>query len=226
MTFQAPPPEAPRTSSDTAYSGYIDWKAQGSAQHNIPPASWMIRIDGTGHPYPAMATGVVWYIENIETGWQIWPDGGNKDQIPNPAVHQPLPHPGAGYSEYIKIPMAQDQNTAIIWDQASTGSWKGFCQIAAVIAMQAPQNPGMLPVIRFAGETLTSTGKNSTQVPNFEVVQWVPRPPCLMAQQAPAPQPVAQPAPFAPQPQPAPAPAPQPQQPVAPAAPVGAWGQQ
>tara|TARA_R100001594_G_C3967300_1_gene246929 strand:- start:5 stop:709 length:705 start_codon:yes stop_codon:yes gene_type:complete len=234
MTFQAPPPEAPRTSNDTAYAGYIDWKAQGSAQHNVPPASWMIRNDSGTGPYPAMATGVVWDIENIETGWQIWPDGGKKEQIPNPAVHQPLPHPGQGYSEYVKIPMAQDQNTAIIWDQASTGSWKGFCQIAAVIAMQAPQNPGMLPVIRFAGATLTSTGKNSTQVPNFEVVQWVPRPPCLMAQQAPAPQPVAQPAPFAPQPQPAPqpmpqpqpAPAPQPQQPMAPAAPVGAWGQQ
>ena len=232
MTFQAPPPEAPRTSNDTAYAGYIDWKAQGSAQNNVPPASWQIRINNETVPYPAMATGVVWDIENIETGWQIWPDGGDKEQIPNPAVHQPLPHPGAGYSEYVKIPMAQDQNTAVIWNQASTGSWKGFCQIAAVIAMQAPQNPGMLPVIRFAGATLTSTGKNSTQVPNFEVVQWVPRPPCLMAQQAPAPQPVAQPAPFAPQPQPAPqpipqpAPAPQPQQPMAPAAPVGAWGQQ
>ncbi len=235
MTFQAPPPETPRNDSDTAYAGYLDWKAQGSAHHNIPPASWMIRNDGASGPYPAMATGIVWDIENIETGWQIWPEGGKKEQIPNPAVHQPLPHPGGGYSEYVKIPMAQDQNTAVIWDQASAGSWKGFCQIAAVIAMQAPQNPGTLPVIRFIGATLTSTGKNSTQVPNFEILQWVPRPPCLMQQNAlvapQGPQVQAAPAPQPPAPQAgfgagaAPFGQQQPQQPapIAPAAPVGAW---
>ena len=226
--FQAPPAEAQRNESTSSYAGYIDWKAQGSAQNNIPPASWMIRQDGVNRPYPEMATGLVWDIEAIETGWQIWPDGGQKTQMANPAIHQPLPYPGDGYSEYVKIPMAQDPNTAVIWDQASAGSWKGFCQIAAVIAQQAQQHPGLLPVVSFTGATLTSTGKNSTQVPNFNILQWVQRPPCLMEQApaaapvAPAPAPMPQPAPIVPQPQPQPAPQPQ-AAPQMPPAPTGAW---
>jgi len=58
--------------------------------------------------------------------------------------------------------MALDADTTAWWAQASAGSWKGFCQIAAVIAQQAPANPGLLPVIRLVGATLTSTGQNST----------------------------------------------------------------
>lgn len=241
--FQPPPPEQPRTDSDTNYAGYLDWKAQGSGKHGIPPASWMFRGGELIRAYPEMANGLVWDIEAIETGWQIWPDGGEKSQTPNPAVHQPLPHPGAGYSEYVKIPMAQDPDTVVLWNQASSGSWKGFCQISAVIHMQGAQNPSLLPVIKFTGATMTITGKNSTQVPNFEIVQWVQRPPCLMQMQAPMPQqapqvqqapvppaaPMPQQPPAAPVPQPQPAPAwgvaPQPQQPapMAPAAPTGAW---
>jgi hypothetical protein len=88
--------------------------------------------------------------------------------------------------------MAIDPNTTALWDQASTGAWKGFCEISAVIAQQHAQNPGLLPVIAHVGATLTSTGQNSTQVPNFQIVSWVARPPCLAIQaQAPAQPPAA-----------------------------------
>ena len=179
--FQAPPPEVKNAK---IYAGFLDWKAQGSHAHNIPPASWMIRQDGVIRPYPEMSNGLVWDIENIETGWQIWPNGGNKQQVPNPAVHQPLPSPGEGYQKYLKIPMAQDPNTCIIWDQASQGSFAGFCEIAAQIQQQSQSNAGKLPVIRFVGSTLTSMGQNGTQVPNFEIIQWVERPQCLLEQPA------------------------------------------
>ena len=41
-----------------------------------------------------------------------------------------------------------------------------------------------MPVIRFVGSTLTSMGQNGTQVPNFEIIQWVERPQCLLEQPA------------------------------------------
>jgi hypothetical protein len=166
---------------------------------------------------------VVWDIENIETGWQSWPNGGAKEYRPNPALSTPLPYPGNGFRECVKIPIAIDHNTMACWDQASTGTWKGFCQIAAVIAQQAPQNPGLYPLIRFTGATLTTTGRNSTQVPNFEIIRWVEQPPCLAPEVQ---QPVAPPADGFTQPA-VPAPAQQ-QLPAAPApapapAPKGAW---
>ena len=170
--FQAPPPENSQLNSQ--YAGFVSWHALGSAEKQ--PQSFSLRSDGVSRPYPEMSTGLVWDIEAIETGWQIWPDGGQKTQIPNPAIHQPLPSPGEGYTKYVKIPMAQDPNTVVLWDQASAGAWKGFCQVSAIIAQQAQQYPGLLPVIMFTDATLTSSGLNSTHVPNFQIAQPAPQP--------------------------------------------------
>lgn len=233
-TFVAPPPEQPR-GDGAAFAYYINWHALGSAENGIEQASFSIRAAGAGNaPIVSqhMLTGTVWDINTIETGWLNWPKGGAKDYRANPSLGQPLSYPGAGFLEAVRIPMALDNDNAACWDQASVGTWKGFCQIAAVIAQQAPQNPGLYPLIRLTGATLTSTGQNSTQVPNFEIVQWVQQPACF----APQAQPVAPaPPPMAPAPAPMPvpsAPAPVPPMPaaappVAPPAtvapPVGAW---
>ena len=227
MVFQAPPPQENRQGDGATYAYYLNWHAQGSAESQIQPATFSIRASGAGEEpqiCSAIAAGVVWDIENIETGWQSWPAGGNKEYRPNPALSTPLPYPGNGFRECVKIPIAIDHNTVACWDQASTGTWKGFCQIAAVIAQQAPQNPGLYPLIKFTGATLTSTGRNSTQVPNFEIIRWVEQPACLAPEVQ---QPVAPPAGGFTQPA---VPAPVQQQlpaapvPVAPApAPKGAW---
>jgi hypothetical protein len=223
----------------------MNWHAQGSADNGIGPASFSIRAAGAGNAPQVsqhMLTGTVWDINNIETGWQNWPKGGTKEYRANPSLGQPLPYPGAGWSEAVRIPMALDTDNAACWEQASTGTWKGFCQIAAVIAQQAPQNPGLYPLIRLNPAnpaTLTSTGQNSTQVPNFEIVQWVQQPTCFgVAEQpvTPAPAPTPLPAPVQqtlPQPVPAQVPAAAPAQappvaltqaPLPPAAPpAGAW---
>ena len=129
--------------------------------------------------------------------------------------------------------MAIDPNTTALWDQASTGAWKGFCEISAVIAQQHAQNPGLYPLIRITGSILTATGQNSTNVPQFEIVQWVQQPACFApAAQPVVPAPVQQPVPIQQPMVQAPPPMPQPvQQPVAvstaPAptmpAPAGAW---
>lgn len=240
MSYQGPPADTGR-GAGVGYDWYINWHAQGSADKGIPPASFSARASGAGQPNtpcPPLATGVMWDIENIETGWTSWPKGGTKEYRANPAPQTPLPYPGAGFSENIKIPVALDQNTSALWDQCSTGAWKGFCEISAVIAQQHPQNPGLLPVIAHVGATLTSTGQNSTQVPNFQIISWAPRPPCLQVQAAVAPQPAqVAPAPvplpvapspadagWAPQPMAAPAaPAAPAAAPVPAAPPAGAW---
>lgn len=229
MVFQAPPPQENRQGDGATYAYYLNWHAQGSAESQIQPATFSIRASGAGEEpqiCSAIAAGVVWDIENIETGWQSWPAGGNKEYRPNPALSTPLPYPGNGFRECVKIPIAIDHNTVACWDQASTGTWKGFCQIAAVIAQQAPQNPGLYPLIKFTGATLTSTGRNSTQVPNFEIIRWVEQPACLAPEVQ---QPVAppaggftQPAVPAPAQQQLPA-APAAPAPATPAAPKGAW---
>ena len=236
MTFQAPPTDTTRSEGGGSYPHYINWHAQGSAENGIGPASFSIRAAGAGNAPQVsqhFVQGTVWDIENIETGWQNWPKGGQKDYKPNPSLGQPLPYPGAGWSEAVHIPMALDNDNAACWEQASVGTWKGFCQIAAVIAQQAPQNPGLYPLIRLTGATLTSTGQNSTQVPNFEIVSWHQQPACFAPQAqpvapapaplpvaaAPAPAPAQQPLPIAPAPV-----APAPTAPLPPAAPpAGAW---
>lgn len=191
MSYQGPPPDAARGDGAT-YDYYINWHAQGSAEKGIAPAQFSARASGAGQPSipcPPLASGVIWDIEGIETGWVSWPKGGIKDYRANPAPQNPLPYPGAGFSESVKIPMALDPNTTALWDQASTGSWKGFCQISAVIAQQHVQYPGLLPVIAHVGATLTSTGQNSTQVPNFQILSWVARPACLAIHAQPPTQP-------------------------------------
>ena len=242
MTFQAPPPDQIRSDGEgAAYPYYIQWHAQGSAKHGLQPASFSLRATGAGtvpQATTAMVNGTVWDIYNIETGWQLWPDNGQKEYRANPTTSHPLPYPGAGWSECVRIPMALDNDTIACWDQATTGTWKGFMQVAAIIAQQHPANPGLYPLIRVTGAVLVATGQNSTSVPQLEIVQWVQQPACMIPQAQPvAPAPVQQQAPPPPvqqpqqPPQAAPAPAwgpPQPQQvssaPLAPAAPpAGAW---
>lgn len=180
MEFKAPPENV--RSDGKVYQNYITWHAQGSAEKGIPEKQFSIRTSGPGStpsPCPEMASGVVWNIEEIETGWLNWQKGQPKDYRPNPSISQPLPYPGQGFSENIKIPMALSADKTALWDQASAGSWKGFCQIAAVIAQQSPMNPHKLPIIAFTSSTLTSTGQNSTQVPNFRINGWIERPACF-----------------------------------------------
>ena len=226
MTFQAPPPDAPRGDGDGGiYDYYINWHAQGSAKHGIQPACFSLRASGAGNVPTSsqhMEAGTVWDVENIETGWQIWPDGGQKDYRPNPTPAQPAPFPGAGWTEAVKIPVALDANTAACWDQASVGTWRGFHQIAAVIAQQHPQNPGLYPLIKLTGSILTATGQNSTSVPQFEIVQWVQQPACFNVHSQPV-APAPQPAVFASAPLPQPVAQPAPAAPMAPAALSGAW---
>jgi|TARA_Y100000310_G_C20571626_1_gene758341 hypothetical protein len=230
MTWQGLPPDEPRNEGD-AYNGYILWHAQGSAKHGIEPCQFSVSVEDGRVPFAAMSAGVVWDVENIVTGWQCWPDSGQKDWRPNPAPHLPTPFPGVGFTEGFHIPIAVDANTVVMWDQATKGAWLGFHGASAIIAQQAPQNPGLYPVIAYTSPTLTSTGKNNTQVPNFQIIKWVTQPPCLTPQAQPvtapppggyAPPPGAQPQPAAwgaPAQAPAPAPTPQPATPQQ----GGAW---
>ena len=236
MTFFAPPPE---TTSDDNYAGYIEWKAQGSDQLGIPAISFALRQDGVTREFIEIKNGVVWDVENVETGWQRWPSGGQKEQVANPAVHKPIPAPGSmdEWKKYLKMPIALDPNTVVLWDQASVGSWSGFNNIAPVIAQQIQSNPGCLPVIQYTGQVDVYETKhaNAVKSPQFLILQWVPRPGCLIKQEVVPPAPLQQPIPPAPVPPapPAPAPAPQPAaawgtqpaaaQPAPPPAPAGAW---
>jgi hypothetical protein len=41
------------------------------------------------------------------------------------------------------------------------------------------ENEGLCPMVRVVGYADEGSGQNSTSVPLFEIVKWVPRPACL-----------------------------------------------
>ena len=250
MTFIAPTMDN-FTGEQQGYSHYLNWHANNSSDNTIQACTFSIREAGAGNPampFPNIEQGCVWDIYNLETGWLNWPQGGEKMYVPDPSPSQPAASPGTEFKRCFKIPMAITNDVSACWEQASVGSFMGFCNIAAVIQQQAPQNPGKYPLIRKIpgeqGSTTTEFKKFKTNVPNFELMQWVGQPNCFKLEVQtmeatppplpvpPIPVPVAPVAPVAPQPvAPAPAwgaqpvaqPAAQPAAPAPAPAPSGAW---
>ncbi len=209
---------------------WISFKPKGSAKHGLPYKSWTLRdktdTGSTIEKFPAMETpGVV--LDMYAKGGQLCgslklgfsKSDGTAGVAPerrwfqSPLRAEPRPDEskkatgGYVWSNALSVRCAIGGGKTATWEDDGWGVYKGFSALTKMLNAGFGANEGLCPMVRVIGYADEGSGQNSTSVPLFEIVKWVPRPACLaedapsIAAEAPAP---------APQPVQAPAPAPAP----------------
>jgi hypothetical protein len=209
---------------------WISFKPKGSAKHGLPYKSWTLRdktdAGSTIEKFPAMESpGVV--LDIYAKGGQLCgslklgfsKSDGTAGVAPerrwfqSPLRAEPRPDEskkatgGYVWSNALSVRAAIGGGKVATWEDDGWGVYKGFSALVKAMNGGFAANEGLCPMVRVTGYADEGTGQNSTSVPLFEILKWVPRPACLAedaptiaAEPAPAPQPV-------PTPTPAPAPA-------------------
>lgn len=211
---------------------WISFKPKGSAKHGLPYKSWALRdktdAGSTITQFTGMVSpGVVLDIYakggqlcgSLKLGWSK--SDGETGKAPErrwwQSLLRPEPRPdesktvGGGYTwrNSLSVRVAIGGGKAATWEDEGWGTYKGFSNLVAVINAGLAVNEGLCPLVRCIGYADSGSGANTTFIPQFEVIKWVPRPAALaedapqiaaaiddhIPEPAPAPRPVAAPAP-------------------------------
>lgn len=204
---------------------WISFKPKGSAKHGLGYKSWALREKTeTGSTIAKFTTvenpGIVLDIYakggqlcgSLKLGWSK--SDGEIGKAPerrwnaSPLRSEQRPSEektvqgGYVWRNALSVRAAIGGGKTVTWEDEGWGGYKGFSALIKAINAGFAANEGLCPMIRCTGYADEGSGNNSTFVPLFEIVKWVPRPACL-AEEAPtidaapsaAPQPAAQPAP-------------------------------
>lgn len=181
---------------------WISFKPKGSAKHGLPYKSWTLRDKTeTGSTISAFAVisnpGVV--LDMYAKGGQLCGSlklGFSKSdgtagvaperrwfQSPLRAEQRPDESKKAtgGYvwSNALSVRAAIGGGKTATWEDDGWGVYKGFSQLVKQLNAGFAANEGLCPMVRCTGYADEGSGQNSTSVPLFEIVRWVPRPDCL-----------------------------------------------
>lgn len=174
---------------DTGSSGsgssapWLNWHSQESKCGSYKRCSWSIRDSEGKKPFSAFENGLIWDIDNLQTGWGM--STGQQGVPPeyqwNPSVSQFMPQPSPinnnKWSRALRIPMASVKGNTVTWEQASAGAWTGLEDLIPALRQREGSK---LPLVKFTGFK-TIQAKNAYNAPVFEVVEWVDRPAALQA---------------------------------------------
>lgn len=214
---------------------WISFKPKGSAKHGLAYKSWTLRDKtDTGSTITAFAgmtnPGVV--LDMYAKGGQLCGTlklGFSKSdgtagiaperrwfQSPLRAEQRPdetkKAAGGFTWSNALSVRVAVGGGATATWEDDGWGVYKGFSALVKQLNAGFAANEGLCPMVRCIGYVDEGSGQNSTSVPQFEILKWVPRPDCLkedapqVAVAATAPAPAATPA-YVPPPAPAGVPA-------------------
>lgn len=204
---------------------WISFKPKGSAKHGLGYKSWALREKTeTGSTIAKFTTvenpGIVLDIYakggqlcgSLKLGWSK--SDGEIGKAPerrwnaSPLRSEQRPSEektaqgGYVWRNALSVRAAIGGGKTVTWEDEGWGGYKGFSALIKAINAGFAANEGLCPMIRCTGYADEGSGNNSTFVPLFEIVKWVPRPACL-AEETPTidaappvtPQPAAQPAP-------------------------------
>lgn len=202
---------------------WISFKPKGSAKHGLGYKSWALREKTeTGSTIAKFTTvenpGIVLDIYakggqlcgSLKLGWSK--SDGEIGKAPerrwnaSPLRSEQRPSEektaqgGYLWRNALSVRAAIGGGKTVTWEDEGWGGYKGFSALIKAINAGFAANEGLCPMIRCTGYADEGSGTNSTFVPLFEIVKWVPRPACLAEEAptidaAPTPQPAAQPAP-------------------------------
>ena len=181
---------------------WISFKPKGSAKHGLPYKSWTLRAKtdagSTIEKFaPMESQGVV--LDVYAKGGQLCGSlklGFSKSdgtagvaperrwfQSPLRAEQRPDETKKAtgGYvwSNALSVRAAIGDGKVATWEDDGWGVYKGFTGLVKALNPGFSANEGLCPLVRVTGYADEGTGQNSTSVPLFEVLRWVPRPDCL-----------------------------------------------
>ena len=125
----------------------------------------------------------IYDLENIKTGWAIFAEGEAPEWVLDPNLIEQAPKPDDGrpwkrgfnclvYSENYLGGAREFATTA-------TGACRAISSLHDEYLIQAGNNPGMVPVVKYNGATPTQIGKGHTNVPILTIEKWAPRPNAL-----------------------------------------------
>lgn len=181
---------------------WISFKPKGSAKHGLPYKSWTLRTKTeTGssiEKFAAMESpGIV--LDMYAKGGQLCgslklgfsKSDGQAGVAPerrwfqSPLRSEPRPDEskkatgGYVWSNALSVRAAIGGGKVATWEDDGWGVYKGFSALTRLLNAEFAANEGLCPMVRVTGYADEGSGQNSTSVPLFEVVKWVPRPDCL-----------------------------------------------
>lgn len=215
------------TGADGGSKGpWISYKPKGSAKHGLPYKSWILRGEDESNkptPFPGMENpGVVLdiYAKGGELCGSLKLGHSKSDGIAgvppdrrwwaSPTRQEPRPDEskkaqgGFVWSNALSVRAAIGGGKTATWEDDGWGVYKGFSDLSKLISTGMETNEGLCPMVRVTGYVESGSGQNTTFIPHFEIVKWVPRPECLKVDapkiaiedaDAPAPKPATQPTP-------------------------------
>ncbi len=181
---------------------WISFKPKGSAKHGLPYKSWTLRTKTDAgsaiERFAAMENpGVVLDVYakgaelcgSLKLGWSK--SDGTAGVAPerrwfaSPLRAEPRPDEskkitgGYVWSNALSIRCAVGGGKTATWEDDGWGVYKGFNALAKAISAGLAANEGLCPMVRVTGYIDEGSGQNSTSVPQFTILKWVPRPDCL-----------------------------------------------
>lgn len=165
----------------SSIDGFMQWSARGTQDGNIAPGNFYISDNGEKHTMESIKKdGVVLDIYNMKTGWNKWEGTQNLWEWNDNLVDWKA-SPGEDYKKGLQIEVCVKDNI-YIWRQSGTAVLEGFARIAKDFAGNAT---GKLPKVKLTGsQPIKFKSGTSTNVPVFEIVEWVDRPMPMAARQS------------------------------------------
>ncbi len=181
---------------------WISFKPKGSAKHGLGYKSWSLREktdDGstiskfTGVENPGIVLDV--YAKggqlcgSLKLGWAK--SDGEVGKAPerrwnaSPLKSEQRPSEektlqgGYLWRNALSVRVALGGGKSATWEDEGWGGYKGFSALIKLVNAGFAANEGLCPMVRCTGYADEGSGTNSTFVPTFEIVKWVPRPACL-----------------------------------------------
>jgi len=128
-------------------------------------------------------------VENLKVGW-IKIAIGVYDAILDHYQKPPLPRPeektekngkevyayNKGFAVTVLFPEGFGEERLFSWSTSQKGSLEAMSEILDAYEAGKAANLGKLPVVQFKGHLNKKFGKGSSNIPKFEIVQWVERP--------------------------------------------------
>ncbi len=145
-------------------------------------ASWMLSTD------EGMQTiqlpQCLFDFGKIKTGWGCFQEDQAPEWVWDPSLEQQVPKPNDGREWkkgfHVLVMFPQEYAPFQVREFATTGvgAVEGIKGLYAQYEQGAAQNPGKVPLIQYVGATPTQIGRKGgrTNIPSFQIVDWVDRP--------------------------------------------------
>ena len=138
--------------------------------------TWEMSTDNKNVPFDF--TKVVFDLNTMEMGWQLWPSGGSPVWQMDVSPDTPLPKPDKDWKRGFKVRIFSKalfgDYPVRLFANATTGGMRGMKELWQ--AYDAGKQAGKLPVVEFTGTTETKTDKGESHIPKFNIVKWVDAP--------------------------------------------------